>query len=93
MIRSKQTLDYYREIQGACDRHLRPLRSDDQRVLQTCAWSLRLLRYYKEVPDAAPPRTFTTSAKAPIGGIVAPPETVTAVPQTPRPTGQAMLEL
>ena len=37
VIRSKQTLDYYREIQGACDRHLRPLRSDDQRMLQTFA--------------------------------------------------------
>jgi len=90
--RSNQTPEHFKAILQASERHLRPLQGDYRQLITTLGWSIRLLRYYKEVPDAVPAYTSTTSAKAPIGGIVAPPETVTAVPQTPRPTGQAMLE-
>jgi hypothetical protein len=87
VIRSRQTLDYYKDILTACDRHLRSLRGNDQRLLQTFAWSLRLLRYYKEVPDAAPRRTVDTSAPPPA---VATP----AAPAAPaKLTGQSLLEV
>ena len=89
VIRSKQTLDYYREIQGACDRHLRSFRDDDQRVLQTFAWSLRLLRYYKLVPEAAQRRSVETTATSPVAAVALP---TPAVPPVVRPTGQALLE-
>lgn len=56
VIRSNQTLDYYREIQSACQRHLRPLENDYEQLVQVFAWSLRLLRYYRAVPDAAAER-------------------------------------
>ena len=53
VIRSRQTLDYYRAIQQACQRHLRPLQNDYQQMALTLGWALRLLRYYRAVPDAA----------------------------------------
>lgn len=56
VIRSRQTLEYYRELQAACRRHLWPLRADYPALLQTYAWSLRLLRYYRAVPLAAEER-------------------------------------
>ncbi|WP_129678160.1 hypothetical protein [Candidatus Chloroploca sp. Khr17] len=54
VIRSNQTLDYYRQLQIACERHLRPLQNDFNSLIQTFAWSLRLLRYYRAVPDVLP---------------------------------------
>lgn len=52
VIRSGRTLDYYRELQRACVRHLRPLQNNYQDLVMAFAWSLRLLRYYRAVPDA-----------------------------------------
>jgi hypothetical protein len=89
VIRSRQTLDYYKEILAACDRHLRPLRSDDQRLLQTFAWSLRLLRYYKEVPEAAPRRS--TDGPAPPAAIAAPTAPSNA-PAPARTSGSSLLQ-
>ena len=56
VIRSRQTMDYYRELHAACRLHLGPLRNDYPVLLQTYAWSLRLLRYYRAVPLAAEER-------------------------------------
>lgn len=53
VIRSRQTLDYYRALQQACQRHLRPLQGDYQEMALTLGWALRILRYYRAVPDAA----------------------------------------
>lgn len=53
VIRSGRTLSYYKDLQRACKRHLQPLQQDYDKLLRTFAWSLRLLRYYRTVPDAA----------------------------------------
>jgi hypothetical protein len=45
-------MDYYRNLQSACKRHLKPLQQNYESMLQTFAWSLRLLRYYRVVPEA-----------------------------------------
>ncbi len=54
VIRSNQTLDYYRNLQSACLRHLRGMDYDD--LIQTLGWAIRLMRYYREFPDKAPKR-------------------------------------
>ncbi len=51
VIRSGRTLDYYRNLLTACERHLRGMPADE--MAQTLGWAIRLLRYYKAVPDAA----------------------------------------
>ncbi len=57
VVRSGQTLNYYRELQSACQRHLRPLQDDYQHMALAFGWSLRLLRYYRAVPAAAREQT------------------------------------
>jgi hypothetical protein len=51
VIRSGQTLGYYRDLLAACERHLRGMQADD--MAQTLGWAIRLLRYHRMVPDAA----------------------------------------
>jgi len=53
VIRSGQTLRYYDELLAACERHLRPLQDKPEEMLYTFAWAIRLLRYYRAVPEAA----------------------------------------
>lgn len=53
VIRSGRTLGYYRDLQRACQRHLRPLQNDYEQMVLAFGWSLRLLRYYRVVPEAA----------------------------------------
>lgn len=53
VVRSRQTLNYYHELQSACQRHLRPLQDDYQHMALAFGWSLRLLRYNRVVPAAA----------------------------------------
>jgi hypothetical protein len=53
VIRSGQTLRYYDELLAACERHLRPLQHKPEEMLHTLAWAIRLLRYYRAVPEAA----------------------------------------
>jgi len=50
VIRSRQTLDYYRSLQQICLRHLRGM--EYQEMAMTLGWALRLLRYYRAVPEA-----------------------------------------
>lgn len=50
VIRSARTLTYYRELLAACERHLRGMSAEE--MAQTLGWAIRLLRYYKAVPDA-----------------------------------------
>ncbi|GAB4193399.1 MAG: hypothetical protein OHK0022_08240 [Roseiflexaceae bacterium] len=50
VIRSNQTLGYYRELLAACERHLRGMNAVD--AAQTLGWAVRLLRYYRAVPEA-----------------------------------------
>ncbi|MGQ9926480.1 MAG: hypothetical protein ACUVS4_06370 [Chloroflexaceae bacterium] len=51
VIRSRQTLDYYRNLQSACQRHLRGMAYEE--LALTLGWALRLLCYYRAVPRAA----------------------------------------
>lgn len=51
VIRSSRTLGYYRDLLAASERHLRGMDADE--MLQTLGWALRLLRYYRVVPEAA----------------------------------------
>jgi hypothetical protein len=50
VIRSNQTIGYYRDLLELSRRHLRNLPPED--MTATLAWAIRLLRYYKEVPEA-----------------------------------------
>lgn len=52
VIRSRQTLDYYRALLQICERHLRPLQGDYKQMALALGWALRLLRYYRAVPEA-----------------------------------------
>ncbi len=64
VIRSRQTLDYYRNLQRACQHHLRGMEYED--LIQTLGWAIRLMRYYRKCPEHAPRRTAADSgASAP----------------------------
>ena len=54
VIRSNQTIEYYRNLQTACERHLRGM--DVAEMAQTLGWAVRLLRYYRAFPQHAPSR-------------------------------------
>jgi hypothetical protein len=50
VIRSNQTIGYYRNLLELSRRHLRNLPPED--MTATLAWAIRLLRYYEKVPEA-----------------------------------------
>lgn len=50
VIRSNQTLDYYRSLLTASERHLRDLSVPEMQ--QVLGWAIRIMRYYRAVPDA-----------------------------------------
>jgi hypothetical protein len=50
VIRSNQTIGYYRDLLELSRRHLRNLPPED--MTATLAWAIRLLRYYEKVPEA-----------------------------------------
>ena len=52
LIRSRQTQRFYRNIQEACETHLRDI-SDTSEILTILGWSLRLMRYYRVEPKRA----------------------------------------
>ena len=52
LARSKRTLDYYRNIQDACNRHLKDI-SDPRRLAEILGWTIRLMRFYKFEPREA----------------------------------------
>lgn len=52
LIRSRQTQRFYRNIQEACQKHLRDT-SDTSEILTILGWSLRLMRYYSIEPERA----------------------------------------
>ncbi len=62
VIRSNQTLGYYRELLAACERHLRGMDAAD--AAQTLGWAVRLLRYYRTVPDALRAEPLASAAAA-----------------------------
>jgi|HigsolmetaAR201D_1030396.scaffolds.fasta_scaffold25092_1 hypothetical protein len=50
VIRSAQTLSYYRNLLEVCERHLQDMHYEE--MSQTLGWAIRLMRYYKAVPDS-----------------------------------------
>ena len=52
LIRSRQTQQFYRNIQEACQQHLRIINEIDE-LLRILGWSLRLMRYYRVEPKRA----------------------------------------
>ena len=52
LIRSRQTQRFYRNIQEACQEHLRGI-NDTEEILTILGWSLRLMRYYRVEPERA----------------------------------------
>ena len=52
LIRSRRTQRFYRNIQEACETHLRNI-SDTGEILTILGWSLRLMRYYSIEPGRA----------------------------------------
>ncbi len=60
VIRSRQTLDYYRDLLAASERHLRGTETPTEMAL-ALGWAIRLLRYYRAVPDAEIERPSTSS--------------------------------
>lgn len=60
VIRSQQTMKYYRDLLELSRRHLRNLPPED--MTATLAWAIRLLRYYKKVPEPERQSLDTTPA-------------------------------
>lgn len=63
VIRSGQTLGYYRDLLTACERHLRGMQADE--MAQTLGRAIRLLRYYRAVPNAEVVRPESGTSRAP----------------------------
>ncbi|MFV9504093.1 MAG: hypothetical protein AB4911_05950 [Oscillochloridaceae bacterium umkhey_bin13] len=76
VIRSRQTLDYYRDLQQIFRRHLSGMSYEE--LAPTLGWGLRLLRYYRAVPEAIQRQTLPTP---PLSREVA----LTQAPPAPRP--------
>lgn len=89
VIRSRQTLDYYRNLQDACQRHLRGMAYEEMAL--TLGWALRLLRYYRAVPWAAEERAAERRAprQAPRQAAAAEAGTATSAPPQPAPRAAA----
>lgn len=80
LVRTGRTLDYYRDIQEVCQRHLGSYRTakavQAHEMAQILGWAIRLMRYYKGagVPSSARPLPLPTAPSAPL------PEVPQAVP-------------
>jgi hypothetical protein len=56
LVRSRRTLDYYRDLQEVCNMHLAQYRSDPDGMAQVLGWAVRLMRYYVALRPAEPAR-------------------------------------
>ena len=63
LIRSRQTQRFYRNIQEACQQHLRGINEADE-LLQVLGWSLRLMRYYRIEPKRATEEQWLPHSKS-----------------------------
>ena len=83
VVRSGQTLDYYRDIRTACRRHLEPYQDQPKKLAEILGWTVRLMRYYKVSPRLEQP---PARAERPVA---APTQVKTkAAPQAGRETGR-----
>ncbi len=63
VIRSRQTLDYYRDLQQICLRHLQGMSYAE--MASTLGWALRILRYYRAVPEEVQRELSSPSSRTP----------------------------
>lgn len=93
VIRSRQTLDYYHNLQRACQHHLRGMAYKEMAL--TLGWALRLLRYYRAVPWAAEEKAAERRApgQAPRQAAAAEARTATSAPPQPAPPAASTREL
>jgi len=47
VVRSGQTLDYYRQILDVCREHLTPYQDKPKEMVYILGWAVRLMRYYR----------------------------------------------
>lgn len=78
VVRSRQTQRYYQDMLTAFERHLRPLQDDYDEMAQTLGWAIRLLRYYRAVPEYQPAHT---SAQTSDTSTATPSQSVRAIPE------------
>ncbi len=55
VVRSRRSLDYYRQIEQVCREHLSPYQDDAEKMAQVLGWAVRLMRYYRVEPDLQQP--------------------------------------
>ncbi len=89
--RSNQTVGHFQSMLEVSERHLRPLQHDYRQLMATLGWGIRLMRYYKEVPSAAPRRSFEKPALQLVA--TATPVVAPAPAAPAKPTGQSLLEV
>ncbi len=63
VVRSNQTIQYYRDILAACDQCLRDYEDKPEQMAQVFGWAVRLMRFYRVAPKHVKPakRTAETS--------------------------------
>ena len=76
LIRSRQTQEYYKNIQQVCEEYLYDI-SEPAELLLILGWSLRLMRYYRAEPEIAVEYEFEPSP-------VNPPTSPTPKPEPPK---------
>ncbi len=87
VVRSGQTLEYYKNLLAASERHLRGL--DANELVYTLGWAIRLLRYYKAVPQAARPTVTPMQGQRDAALTTLPKQ----APVKPAPSGPTMPEV
>jgi CspA family cold shock protein len=55
VVRSGRSLDYYRQIDQVCRKHLAAYRDDPAKMAEVLGWAVRLMRYYRAEPDLQKP--------------------------------------
>jgi hypothetical protein len=67
LVRSRRTLDYYRDLQEVCNMHLAQYRSDPDGMAQVLGWAVRLMRYYV-VQGSPQPQRQPAGPRPPLRG-------------------------
>jgi cold shock CspA family protein len=66
VVRSGRSLDYYRQIDQVCRKHLEAYQDDPETMAEVLGWAVRLMRYYQvESQLQRPPKTAPARASKP----------------------------
>jgi cold shock CspA family protein len=83
VVRSGRSLDYYRQIEEVCRKHLGPYQEEPEEMAQILGWAVRLMRYYQVEPDLEQPPVRTPRPPAPPPLARTAPATASAASQVP----------